>query len=141
MPPDGTSAPKTRKIGPVLIVEDDAALALAVEDSLLAAGARDVVIAASSAQALETLRDRQFDTVILDVHLADRGDGWAIAELIRALGSGRPKVIFATGAPAEIPKDIADLGTVLAKPYDFDELVGLVAARERSSILARLRRD
>ena len=141
MPPDGAAPAKTRKIGPVLVVEDDAALALAVEDALLAAGAREVVLASTTAQALETLRDAQFETVILDVHLADRGDGWAIAELIRALGKGGPKVIFATGSPDEIPKDIADLGPVLAKPYDFDQLVALVGTRERGSLFSRLRRD
>ena len=141
MPPDGPPASKPRKIGPVLVVEDDAVLAMAVEDSLRVAGATEVVIAASTTQALDTLRDRQFDTVILDVHLADRGDGWAIAELIRALGKVGPKVIFATGAPGDIPPDIASLGTVLAKPYDFEELVDLVAPRERGSLLSLLRRD
>ena len=141
MPPDGTPEPKTRKIGPVLVVEDDAALALAVEDALLDAGARDVMIAATTAQATQTLRDRRIETVILDVHLADRGDGWAIAELIRALGSDAPKVIFATGSPGEIPKDVADLGPVLSKPYDFDELLTHVRVRGRSSLLQRLRRN
>ena len=38
MPPDGASPRKTRNYGPVLIVEDDAVLALAVEDALIEAG-------------------------------------------------------------------------------------------------------
>ena len=140
MPPDGATDRKTRKIGPVLVVEDDAVLALAVEDALLSAGAHEVTIAATTAQATETLRDGRIETVILDVHLADRGDGWAIAELIRALGSGAPKIIFATGSPGEIPKHIADLGPVLSKPYDFDELLTHVRVRGRSSLLQKLRR-
>ncbi|MBL4791575.1 response regulator [Citromicrobium bathyomarinum] len=141
MPPDGAPSGKTRKFGPVLVVEDDAALALAVEDALLDAGASRVVIAASTAQATDTLRDERFETVILDVHLADRGDGWAIAELLRALGADAPKVIFATGSPQEIPEDIADLGPVLAKPYDFERLVELARARARTGLFSRLRRD
>ena len=141
MPPDGAPSGKTRKFGPVLVVEDDAALALAVEDALLDAGASRVVIAASTAQATDTLRDERFETVILDVHLADRGDGWAIAELLRALGADAPKVIFATGSPQEIPEDIADLGPVLAKPYDFESLVELARARARTGLFSRLRRD
>ena len=140
MPSAGAPDEKTRRIGPVLVVEDDAVLALAVEDALLEAGAREVTIAATTARALETLRDGKFETVILDVHLADRGDGWAIAELVKALGAGAPKVIFATGAPDEIPQAIADLGPVLAKPYDFAELLALVKARGRSSLLSRFRR-
>ena len=128
MPPDGATHTKPRKIGPVLVVEDDAVLALAVEDALLAAGARDVTIAATTAQATETLRDGRIETVILDVHLADRGDGWAIAELVRALGTDAPNVIFATGSPGEIPND-------------FEELLAHVGTRGRSSLLQKLRRN
>lgn len=141
MPPDGAPTSKTRKFGPVLVVEDDAVLALAVEDALHAAGATDVTLAATTAQAIETLRDGEIDTVILDVHLADRGDGWAIAELVRALGTEAPKIIFATGSPGDIPADVADLGPVLAKPYDFDQLIGHVRTRSRGRLLSRLRRD
>ena len=140
MPHDGVSEQKLRKFGPVLVVEDDAVLALAVEDALLAAGARDVSLAASTEKAMEILRGSRVETVILDVHLADRGDGWAIAELLRALGAEAPKVIFATGSPDEIPEDIADLGPVLAKPYDFDELVSLARGSTRPSLFSRLRR-
>mgnify|MGYP000669287451 CR=1 FL=1 len=141
MPRDGASEPKPRKFGPVLVVEDDAVLALAVEDALQAAGATDITLAATTAQAIETLRDGRIDTVILDVHLADRGDGWAIAELVRALGTEAPKIIFATGSPGDIPEDVADLGPVLAKPYDFEQLIGHVRTRGRGNLLSRLRRD
>ena len=141
MPPDGASTKNSRKFGPVLVVEDDAVLALAVEDALLAGGARHVTIAATTEQAIETLRDGKFEAIILDVHLADRGDGWAIAEVVRALGADAPKVIFATGSPQDIPADIADLGPVLTKPYDFEELVSHARARGRTSLFSRLRRD
>ncbi|MBD59392.1 MAG: response regulator [Citromicrobium sp.] len=141
MPPDGATTRNTRKFGPVLVVEDDAVLALAVEDALLAGGARDVTIAATTEQAIETLRDGKFEAIILDVHLADRGDGWAIAEVVRALGADAPKVIFATGSPQDIPADIADLGPVLTKPYDFEELVSHARSRGRTSLFSRLRRD
>lgn len=139
MPPESASPSKPRKFGPVLVVEDDAVLALAVEDALHEAGATDVTLASTTAQAIETLRVGRIDTVILDVHLADRGDGWAIAELIRALGTNAPKIIFATGSPGDIPADVAELGPVLAKPYDFDQLIGHV--RSRGRLLSRLRRD
>ena len=141
MPPDGASPRKTRNYGPVLIVEDDAVLALAVEDALIEAGARDIAIAATTSQAIERLRDGDVETVILDVHLADRGDGWAIAEVLRALGPNAPKVIFATGSPDEIPAHVADLGPLLGKPYDFDDLLAHVGKPERPSFLSRLKRD
>ncbi len=140
MPRDGAPAQASREFGPILIVEDDAVLALAVEDALIDAGARSVSIAATTQQALETLRDGRFEAIVLDVHLADRGDGWAIAELVRAMGAEAPRVIFATGSPGEIPAHIAELGVVLAKPYDFGELVELVRPPERPSLFTRLRR-
>ena len=61
--------------------------------------------------------------------------------LLRALGADAPRVIFATGSPQEIPEDIADLGPVLAKPYDFERLVELARARARTGLFSRLRRD
>lgn len=140
MPRDGAPEQASRKFGPVMVVEDDAVLAMAVEDALLDAGARSVSIAATTQQALDTLRDGEFEAIVLDVHLADRGDGWAIAELVRAMGAEAPRVIFATGAPGEIPAHIAELGAVLAKPYDFEALVELVRPPERASLFTRLRR-
>ena len=123
----------------VLVVEDDAILALAIEEALHEAGIDEVELTASTNAALESLRRERPEAVVLDVHLADRDDGWAIAELLRTLGPDRPQIVFSTGAPDAIPDDIAELGTVLAKPYETDTLVALLREPQRKGILSRLR--
>jgi CheY-like chemotaxis protein len=129
-----------REIGEVLVVEDDALLALDIEQALLDAGARSVRLCPSTSEALALLRDHRFDAIVLDVHLADRSDGWAIAELVDSVGPRPPRIVFSTGAPQEIPEGIAELGTVLAKPYHPRELVRAVAAPRKRGLIARLRR-
>ena len=94
------SAAKAKlSLGRVLVVEDDAILAMATEDTLREAGASNVDICSTTEAALEFLRQETPDVVILDVHLADRDDGWAIAELLKTLGPTCPQIIFSTGAP------------------------------------------
>lgn len=122
----------------VLVVEDDMILALATEDALRTAGIEDINICNSTAQALEMLRTISPDALVLDVHLADRDDGWAIAELVTEMGPNPPRIIFSTGAPRDIPQEIGELGTVLEKPYEPEQL--LAALRDKpQGLLARLR--
>ena len=123
----------------VLVAEDDTILALALEDALLDAGVAEVVICPTTQEALESLRRRKPDAIVLDVHLADRDDGWAIAELVSSVGPRPPRIVFSTGAPADIPEEIAELGDILAKPYHPDELLALLARPRRRSLFARLR--
>lgn len=123
----------------VLVVEDDAVLGLMIEQALLDAGVARVALSASTEEALRHLRDDQPQVIVLDVHLADRDDGWAIAELVRTLGPDSPRIIFSTGAPQDIPEDIAALGCILEKPYDADILVDLLRQPRRQGIISRLR--
>lgn len=130
---------RTASIGGVLVVEDDGMLALDLVETLQEHGAAETQICATSAEALAALRERRFDHVILDVHLADTDDGWAIAELIDTVGPAGPKVIFSTGSPEDIPADIAELGQVLGKPYSADQLLEAMQ-NPRKGLLGLLRR-
>ena len=123
----------------ILIVEDDAVLGLALEAALADAGAKDVEICASTEQALGALKRERPDAIVLDVHLADRDDGWAIAELVKTLGPDSPRIVFSTGRPEDIPEAIAELGEILAKPYDSDTLVAMLREPKRRGIMSRLR--
>ncbi len=126
-------------IGNVLVVEDDALLALDIEQNLRDAGATLVQLCPSTTEALGLLREHRFDAIVLDVHLADRNDGWAIAELVDSVGPRPPRIVFSTGAPQEIPAEIAELGIVLTKPYHPQDLVRAISAPRRRGLLARLR--
>ena len=123
----------------VLIVEDDAVLGLSLEQALEDAGVRNVEICASTEAALAALRRERPDAIVLDVHLADRDDGWAIAEIVRTLGPDSPRIVFSTGMPQDIPEDIAEMGCVLAKPYDTDTLVDILREPKRRGLISRLR--
>ena len=99
-------------LGRVLIVEDDPVLALALEDALVERGAEDVVICPSIAATMAELEGERPDALVIDVHLADRDDGWALVELVEMLGTRRPRIVFSTGAPQDIPPKIAEAGAV-----------------------------
>lgn len=123
----------------VLVVEDDAVLALAIEAELRAVGVSEIEICRSTEDALRELRAKRPDVMILDVHLADRNDGWALAELVDHIGPRPPRIIFSTGAPGDIPEDIAQLGAILEKPYDPALLAKLLTEPPRTGIISRLR--
>lgn len=124
----------------ILVVEDDPVLALSIEAALLDAGAGRVVICPSIASAMDALEEARPNGVVLDVHLADRSDGWALAELVDQLGPPRPRIVFSTGSPADIPAPIAEMGPVFEKPYDPAELVEAFAGEERRGLFARFRK-
>jgi CheY-like chemotaxis protein len=134
-PPQSTR----NRLGCILVVEDDPVLALSIEAALLDAGAQQVVVCASTARTLEALGESRPDGVVLDIHLSDRDDGWALAELLDQLGPPRPRIVFSTGSPEEIPPRIAEMGPVFEKPYDPAQLVEALAGEDRRGFFARLR--
>ena len=108
-----------RRKGPrVLVVEDDPLLAMDLEQALLDAGVRQVVISASMQQAANELERWLPQAVVLDVQLSDRADGWALAEMVSLLGTRPPWIAFSTGQPDAVPPEVQRLGTIYAKPYD-----------------------
>jgi DNA-binding response OmpR family regulator len=138
---NGTCVPSADGVlpGRILIVEDDAILAVTIEMTLRDAGIEDIEMCSTTEMALVALRAKQPDAIVLDVHLADRDDGWTIAELVRSLGPNSPRIVFSTGAPRDIPPEIAELGCVLEKPYDPQTLVDVLREPRRRGIISRLR--
>jgi DNA-binding response OmpR family regulator len=140
--PSESSAKKAQargSLGRVLVVEDDPILGVAIEDALLEGGAESVIVCSSISATMAELEKSRPDAIILDVHLTDRDDGWALAELVDLLGPKRPRIIFSTGAPQDIPPEIAEMGPIFEKPYDPAELVGVLASDRKVGLFARLR--
>ena len=123
----------------VLLVEDDAVLALSLESALLDAGATKVVICSTMSAAMAELEQARPDALILDVHLADRDDGWALAEVVAMLGTKLPRIAFSTGSPEDIPAAVREMGPVFAKPYDPAALAIAVLCPPKGGLIARLR--
>lgn len=127
--------PKAR----VLVVEDEPAIAETVLYALRSEGfTADHCLLGG--QALEYLRQGQFDVVVLDVGLPDIG-GFEVCRRLRALPGvhGQLPVIFLTARNDEIDRVLGlELGAddYMAKPFSPRELVARVRARLRRSMPA-----
>lgn len=122
-----------------MIVEDDPLLSQDMADALKAAGAKKVKTFSSVAEALTGFEKYQPAILVLDVNLADRSDGWALAELAIQLSPKRPAIVFSTGSPESIPPHIADMGTLLSKPFPMAVLVEAIAEQlAPPGLMARL---
>jgi CheY-like chemotaxis protein len=103
----------------VLIVEDDAIIAMDFEDTILGFGVKTVRTAASAARALDLIAARAPDFAMLDVGLVS-GNSFAVAERLHAM---QIPFVFITGYSSDIPLPAALNGTsMLPKPCTSDVL-------------------
>ena len=116
----------------VLVVEDEVALAVGLEDDLTMEGYR-VVVSRDGLSASRLAVEQSFDAIVLDVMLP-RLDGWEVLDRLRK--KKRTPVLMLTARDA--PKDrVRGLDTgaddYLIKPFDLDELLARLRALIRRS--------
>ena len=110
----------------VLIVEDEAMIAMLIEDLLGELGASPVKIASSIEEASESISSLVFDTAILDVNLR----GKVTFPLADMLLERQLPFAFATGYGAATLPEKYRAVPVLQKPFQQEQLErALVAAR------------
>jgi len=108
----------------ILVVEDEALIAVMVEDMLIEMGSEVVGPAATIEQALALARAEQLDGAVLDVNV--RGE--RIDPVADALAARGVPMLFATGY-GEVKLGSGAAATVIDKPYTQDKLArGLAAA-------------
>lgn len=107
----------------ILIVEDEALLAMELEGLIEDAGHEVVGWATSSKEARELIDTVMADVAFLDVHLADGPTGVSVAEYVR--DSGKTISVFMTANPKRLPDHFAGAVGVISKPYTVN---GLMAA-------------
>lgn len=112
-----------------LIIEDDAMIAALLHDTLIEAGAAQVLLHDAVAAGIAELSEADLDILILDTQVGDRNDGWAVAELVEHLSVKRCAIIFATGLPEAVPPHVAALGTVVGKPYTAEQIIAAITAQ------------
>jgi two-component system, OmpR family, response regulator VicR len=117
----------------ILVVEDDAALARVLSDSLTYEGF-DVECVREGHAAVERARRQAPDLILLDIGLPDT-DGFAIVELLRQSGPTPIIVLTARGQKADKLRGLK-LGAddYVTKPFDMEELfarIGAVMRRTR----------
>ncbi len=106
----------------VIIVEDEALLAMELESLVEEAGHQVVGWATSSAEASKLIGEVEPDLAFVDVHLADGPTGVGVAAYFREV---RPTiVVFLTANPKRIPDDFAGACGVISKPYTASGLAG-----------------
>ena len=118
----------------VLVVEDSYLMAVVLEDLLKAAGATDVALAASVADALQVLRRDPIDLACLDIDLGVETSFPVADELARR----RIPFIFVTGCPQDKVPDVHRHRPFVSKLIGNAEMVAacLEAARpSRSPVL------
>jgi two-component SAPR family response regulator len=110
----------------VLIVEDDAIIALDFEDSLLGFGVKTVRSCGSVVRALKLIEERAPDFALLDVGLAS-GNSFAVAERLQAM---KIPFVFITGYGSRVGLPPALNGApTLPKPCTRDMLEAALRAR------------
>ena len=104
----------------VLIVEDEALLAMELEGLVEDAGHQVVGWATSSAQARNLIDAVEADLAFIDVHLTDGPTGIDVARY--AAEQKRSMVVFLTANPKRLPDGFVGAVGVIAKPYTMNGL-------------------
>lgn len=107
----------------VLIVEDEALLAMELEELVHEAGHAVVGWACSSKEARSMIDTVEADIAFVDVNLTDGPTGVDVARYIAE--NKRSMVVFMTANPKRVPENFAGAVGVIAKPYTMN---GLLAA-------------
>ena len=127
------AAKDSNTIQTLMIVEDEALVAILLRDELQEAGYKVLDLTDRRAEALEVANAEKPDLALVNIRLARGDDGIELAEHLKALGI---PVLFISGqvSRASSAKTVA-IGS-MPKPYDAAEMVLAVAY-----LLARLKGD
>ena len=115
---------------PILVADDDAAIAALVRELLEDAGYR-VALAPSHAEALAALATGRFALVLADTEGQVVGDTdpahWRSVEEVLAIAGATPVVIFSAHTPSAFGGHLArGFAGIVPKPFDIDDLLATV---------------
>ncbi len=113
--------------GSVMIIEDEAIIAMDIESIVAEMGHRVTGVARTRAEAVELGRKDVPDLILADIQLADNSSGIdAVNDLLAELGT-RP-VIFITAFPERLlTGDKPEPAFLISKPYTVDQIVSAVS--------------
>jgi len=113
----------------VLLVEDEALVAMMIQECLTECGHSIVGPINRAADALSVARDGDFDAAILDINLGD-GMAYPVAEILSARGV---PFVFLTGYEAETVDDRFSNVPILQKPIERQMLENIFLAKNAGS--------
>ena len=114
----------------LLIVEDEALVALVLSDALSDAGYHVLDLTSGHAEAMSVARASRPDLALVNIDLENGDDGVALAEQLKALGV---PVVFISGQTSRARSAKTDAIASMPKPYDAEDMVLAV-----NYLLARL---
>jgi len=123
---DGDNPDASRPLR-VMVVEDQALIALSLAADLASMGCDVVGRAATAEAAIELARRVNPDIVLMDVHLGGRMDG--IEAAARIAEHAGPRIVFLTAyadGPERKRMEALHPAAILGKPYEPDDLARLV---------------
>jgi DNA-binding response OmpR family regulator len=139
--PEGAAEPprsgNAAKANDILLAEDDPLIARFLSSSLTAAGFHVVHVTDGKA-ALETLRNKNFGVVVLDINMPG-ADGYQVLTEIRAtVGDHTPVAIISSRHQEQDVLRAFDLGVddYLTKPFNPSEVVARVKRLARQAARA-----
>jgi DNA-binding NtrC family response regulator len=134
----------------LLVVEDEAAMRLALSGLLKKEG-HEVVLAASAKEALDAIETHTFDLVLTDLNLGRGGSGLDVLAASRRAREEAPVIVITAHGSERAAVEAMQKGAshYVPKPFDNDELRLVIArelertriAREHRLLLERVARD
>jgi DNA-binding response OmpR family regulator len=126
----------------ILLVEDERALRDPIAAALAMSG-HQVVGAEHGLEALERVRERLPDLIVLDLQLPEM-DGWEFLRHFRSQPAAGAVPVVVMSAAHRVAVDKLGAQAFFAKPFDLDELIDtidglLAAAHVRANGRARVR--
>lgn len=112
----------------ILIVEDEALLAMELEALIEEAGHKVVGWATSSEEAKALVDKTDAEIAFVDIHLTDGPTGVDVAQYIH--DHKRPMVVFMTANAKRIPETFVGAVGVISKPYTTSGLVSALGYLE-----------
>lgn len=109
----------------VLIIEDEAILAMELEFVVEDAGHTIAGWATSLQEAYDLAQDTIADLALVDIHLTDGITGIEVAE--RLYSQHQVPVVFMTANPSLIPSDFVGAIGVISKPYTTGGMAAVLA--------------
>lgn len=109
----------------VLIIEDEALLAMELECILEDSGCVHIGTVMNKDEAVEAIDRETPDLCLVDIHLLDGPTGVDVAR--HAVEKGVRHVIFMTANRSRIPEDFAGAHGLIAKPYTHNGVAAALA--------------
>ena len=112
--------------GRVLLLDDDASIQRLVSTLLKREGYR-VTVVDSGRAAIEALKKKRFDVMLLDIMMPHEGGMTVIRHLKEHASDALKRVIILTATPAAVLKSVeSDVFATVRKPFAAEELLDAV---------------